>query len=692
MSARQPSSSKLLEGLNAEQRAAVETTEGPVLVLAGAGSGKTRVITVRIAHLLAQGVAPSNVMAVTFTNKAAREMRERVAALVGSDKASQVSVGTFHAFCLAALREHGAHVGFGNGFTICDQSDQVSVMRGVLRDLRVADASIQPAALQARISLMKNRAMSAAEFLEGAADDRDELVGRAYQRYDEHLRRSRSLDFDDLLLYTVELLGKKPFRELYRQRFRYVMVDEYQDTNGPQYALVKAIAGGHRNLCVVGDDDQSIYGWRGADVQKILSFARDFKGAKVVKLETNYRSTNQILGAANRVIVNNSQRHEKTLRSALGDGAPVGAIASRDENEEADHIAREIRELVLQRQARWSDFAVLFRAATLARPLEAQFRARAIPYVLVGGMSFFDRKEVRDVMAYLKLAVEPQDEVALLRVINCPPRGVGKTSIERALEFAAQHGLSLAAAFERAGEIADLASNAADAVRDFRKLLATAAQLDAHLPLARRVERLIEAVGYRGEVERLYPDELSRQTRWNAVTELVELADAHQRRQRNASFATLLQDLALAETDEQDDGEHERDVVTLMTLHSAKGLEFKRVYLVGVEEGLLPHARSVAEDTIEEERRLMYVGITRAQRFLTLTYTQQRMKFGKTVQSMPSRFLFEIKGTPPPPDWKAAGADTVVTPRPRDPGSKLSSQRSRSVSTPGKRLSARPPR
>jgi superfamily I DNA/RNA helicase len=299
------------------------------------------------------------------------------------------------------LREHGARVGFANGFTICDQADQVSVVRGVLRDLRVADASIQPAALQARISLMKSRAQTAEQFLKGAADDRDELVGRAYQRYDEHLRRARSMDFDDLLLYAVELLGHKPVRDAYRQRFRYLMVDEYQDTNGPQYALVHALAGGHTNLCVVGDDDQSIYGWRGADVGKILSFERDFKGAKVVVLDTNYRSTNQILGAANRVIANNPERHPKSLKSARGDGAPVNAIVSRDENEEADHVAREIKELVLRRQARWRDFAVLFRAAALASPFEAQFRARAIPYVLVGGMSFFDRKEVRDVLAYL---------------------------------------------------------------------------------------------------------------------------------------------------------------------------------------------------------------------------------------------------------------------------------------------------
>jgi DNA helicase-2/ATP-dependent DNA helicase PcrA len=439
------------------------------------------------------------------------------------------------------------------------------------------------------------------------------------------------------------------------------MVDEYQDTNGPQYEIIKAIAGGHRNLCVVGDDDQSIYGWRGADVAKILSFERDFKGAKVVRLETNYRSTNQILGAANRVIVNNAKRHAKTLKAAAGDGAPVTAIQLLDENEEADHVAREIAMLVDRRQAKLSDFAVLFRTSQQPRVFEAQFRARGLPYTLVGGMSFFDRKEVRDVLAYLKLAVSPHDEVSLLRVINCPPRGVGKTSLDRALEFAARNGISLAAAFDRAHEIEGVASSTADAVRDFRRLIATASHVDESAPLARRVERLIEVVGYRTEVERCYPDQRTRDLRWAAVGEVIEFADSHERRSRHATLATFLQDLTLTANDDTSDAEPgERARVMLMTLHSAKGLEFPRVYLVGLEEGLLPHLRSVAEDTVEEERRLMYVGITRARTHLTLTYTKQRTKFGRQVDSMPSRFLYEIKGTPPPADWIPAGSDAHV--------------------------------
>jgi len=653
--------SKLVEGLNAEQRAAVETTEGPVLVLAGAGSGKTRVITVRIAHLLEKGVAPDNILAMTFTNKAAREMRERVGKLVGKERAEKLFVGTFHGFCLAALREHGEHVGLGGGFTICDASDQVSTVRGVLRELRVGNSTVQPAALQSRISLMKNKLVDPDEFLGKAATDEDELLGRAYKQYDEQLRRAKTLDFDDLLLYTLRMLAKKEVREQYSRRFRFVMVDEYQDTNGPQYEIVKAIAGAHRNLCVVGDDDQSIYGWRGADVTKILSFERDFKGAKVVRLETNYRSTNQILGAANRVIANNPKRLGKTLRSAFGDGKPVSAVVLKDDNEEADHIAKEIKLLVDRREAKFGDFAVLFRASILARGFETAFRARGLPYILVGGMSFFDRKEVRDVMAYLKLAVAPEDEVALLRVINCPPRGVGKASLDKALEFAAEQGISLAKAFEQ-GEIPGVPEAAIHAVRDFRKLVATAANLDEKLGLSQRVERLLEAVAYKTEIERLYPDEITRAQRWAAVTEVIELAARHQQKNSRATFTTLLQDLTLESNDDGDDAEHKKDVVTLMTLHAAKGLEFPRVYLVGVEEGLLPHLRSVAEDTVEEERRLMYVGITRAQRYLTISYTQERVKFGKAQPSMPSRFLFEIKGSPPPEGWVPAGQAPPVRP------------------------------
>jgi DNA helicase II / ATP-dependent DNA helicase PcrA len=652
----------LLDGLNPEQMSGVTCTAGPLLVLAGAGSGKTRVITVRIAHLLARKVDPREVLCLTFTNRAAREMRERVAALVGKTRAEELTLGTFHSFCVQALREHGAAVGVARNFTICDSADQLSAFRGALRELRIPEASLQPSALQARVSLYKNKLMESGGFLEQAADDTDELVGRAWQRYEEQLARMRTLDFDDLLLFTLRLLKQHPgVRERFEQRYRHVSVDEYQDTNGPQYEILRQIAGRHRNLCVVGDDDQSIYGWRGADVSKILGFERDFPGAKVVRLETNYRSTRQIVEAANRLIANNPLRHEKTLRAAAGDGPPISGMRLEDETQEAEYIAREMRELVQTGGARLSDFAVLFRAAALARPFEERLRAHQLPYVLVGGMSFFDRKEVRDVLAFLRLVENPEDEVSLLRVINTPPRGIGKTTIERVLEHAAQHGIPAARAFTAQEPIDGVAPAQAQAVRSFLELLATLRKSVGVKGLAGLVRSVIDGVGYRGEVERLYPDPLGFETRWAAVDEVLQLAVQHERGRRGANLGTFLQELTLTSSDEPE-AERQGDAITLMTLHAAKGLEFPRVYLVGLEEGIFPHARAIAEDGIEEERRLMYVGITRARRNLTLTCTAQRNKYGRTVESMPSRFLFELKGEAPPKGWRPYGhsAETVA--------------------------------
>ena len=654
----------ILAGLNPEQRRGVVTTEGPVLVLAGAGSGKTRVITVRIAHLLAKGVDPRAILALTFTNKAAAEMRERVAGLVGKASAEPLTLGTFHAFCLKLLKEHGTLLGYPRGFTICDSSDQIAVLRGALRELRVAETSIQPGALHSRISLEKNKLVTAAAFLGKAADDREELIGKAWLRYEEHLLRARSMDFDDLLLNAVKLLGDHPkVKQALAARYRYVMVDEYQDTNTPQYEIVRLIAGGHRNLCVVGDDDQSIYGWRGADITKILSFEKDFKGAAVVRLETNYRSTSQILGAANRVIANNPGRHGKTLVSALGNGEPVMAVAQADENVEAERIVQQVHDLVRKGRAKYSDYAILFRTGTQPRPFEQQLRARTIPYVLVGGMSFFDRKEVRDVLAYLRLCAAEDDEVSLLRVINTPPRGVGKTSIERLLEFATEQGISVPAALARANEAKDLDPRALESIQAFQRLMRTAAGRVGELSLQAFVRHVVDAVGYRAEVERLYPDERARAERWNAVEDVANFARNHEGRKKGATLATFLEELALGAEDRDEAPEKGRDVVTLMTLHAAKGLEFPRVYLVGVEEGILPHQRAVQEDTVEEERRLMYVGITRAQHQLTISHCLERTKYGARSACFPSRFLYEIKGEAPPKDWRPARSDKEESPQ-----------------------------
>jgi len=644
----------LLAKLNPEQRAAVECTEGPLLVLAGAGTGKTRVITVRIAHLVAKGVGPERILAVTFTNKAAREMRARLAALIGAEQAALPFVGTFHAFCLEVLREHSERAGLGKSFTISDGADQLSLLRGVLRTLHVEGAELQAGDLQARISLLKNRLVGQGSFLEGAADEKDELVGRAWGRYQEELTRARSLDFDDLLLRTVQLLKEKggPV-ERYRERFRYVLVDEYQDTNAPQYEIVRAIAGQHRNLCVVGDDDQSIYGWRGADVTRILHFERDFPGARVVALETNYRSTEPILRAANRVIANNTERHRKELRSALGDGEPLQLVTAEGAEEEADHVARDILAHVQRREARWGDFAVLLRTGPQARAFESQFRARSVPYVLVGGRSFFDRKEVRDVVAYLKLLVQPEDELAFARVANVPPRGLGAKTLERVLVHSARARVGIAEAFEAAESIEGVGAAAGAAGRDLCRLLATL-RAEAGATLVGRIERCLEAIGYRAEVERLYPDPLERSSRWAAVEELLQTARVFQQRRKDSTLAAFLQALTLESEDDDPVEEGERHAVTLMTLHSAKGLEFPRVYLVGLEEGLMPHRRALAEGEVEEERRLMYVGITRAQRALTLCQTKARARHGRAGESLTSRFVFELKGEPPPPAWQRA--------------------------------------
>src|SRR5262245_3218112 len=451
-----PGADTLLATLNPAQREAVSTTEGPLLVLAGAGTGKTRVITTRIAYLIANGAAPASILAVTFTNKAAGEMRERVAALVG-ERAREVTLGTFHAFCVKVLREHGRRLGLPRRFTICDAADQLSAVKSALRELRVHETTIHPSAALARISLGKNRLESAEALLANAEGGRDQLVGSVWQRYREHLGRTRTLDFDDLLLETLRLLNEHAdVLRRYRERYRHVLVDECQDTNGPQYEIVRAIAGEHRNVCVVGDDDQSIYGWRGADIRKILGFPRDFEGARVVKLVTNSRTTSEILDAANALIGKNPSRHDKELVAARGGGRPVRYARLKDETQEAQFVVEALRGLLTSGQARASECAILCRTQVQFRPFEGELRAQGVPYSVVGGLSFFDRKEVRDIVAYLRLAANPHDETSLLRVVNTPSRGVGKASLDRVLAFATEQGISASEAFARSAEIADL--------------------------------------------------------------------------------------------------------------------------------------------------------------------------------------------------------------------------------------------
>ncbi len=634
-----------LHKLNEAQREAVMTTEGPLLVLAGAGTGKTRVITTRIGYLMSRGVAPENILAVTFTTKAATEMRERIARLVGAP-AKRLTVGTFHAFCMRALRAHSEAVGLPRAFSICDASDQLSAVKSVMRELRVHETTMHPSAVLSRISFNKNRLLT-------PKDEDNVLVASVWERYQEYLERSQSVDFDDLLLKTLRLLkSRKKIRDLFRDTYRYVLVDEYQDTNHPQYEIVRAISAGHRNICVVGDDDQSIYGWRGADIQKILGFHRDFKGAKIVRLLTNYRSTAPILEAANAVIRNNPARHEKKLRSTRGAGEPVRLTRLRDEVTEARFVAEEIAKLVRRREAKLSECAVLFRTQVQPRPFEVEFRAAGLPYVLVGGMSFFDRKEVRDILAFLKLVANPEDETSLMRVINTPPRSIGKTTIDRVVDFATENGISVHAVFERGDEIAGLSASALESYRTFRAILSSSSLPRASQGLVAGISELLEALSYRTEVRRLYADPMTREARWAAVEEVQNFAENYTRKSKSPALVGFLEELALSSGEDTKDREDDsREAVTLMTLHAAKGLEYPHVFLVGMEEGLLPHARSVEDGGLEEERRLAYVGITRAMSALTLSFVSERARYGNRAPVMPSRFLFEMKGKEPPEDW-----------------------------------------
>ncbi len=656
---------KILEQLNPEQRRAVTTTDGPVLVLAGAGSGKTRVITVRIAYLLDRGVPPEQVLAMTFTNKAATEMRERVSELVGEERGARLTVGTFHSFCLKQLREHCALVGFPNGISIADASDQVAACKSVLRELRIPEASIKPALLQSRISLLKNQLVTPQQYDKRPGDDLDDLIGRGYTRYEDFLRRSRKMDFDDLLIYMVTLLkSNEVVRKELQDRYRYVMVDEYQDTNGPQYEIVNRIAREHRNVCVVGDDDQSIYSWRGADITKILNFEKVYPEAAVVRLETNYRSTQEILDAANRVIRNNPTRHEKTLRSHAGRGELIQLVAHRDDTTEAEYVVREIRMRVDGGKNRLSDFAILFRTAIQPRIFEVELRARGIPYVLVGGMSYFDRKELRDVLAYLKVIQNPKDEVSLLRIINCPPRGVGKTTLDKVLAYATEQGISVPEAFAKADHIEGLNKKAVEAVQRLQRRLKALGAEKPKEDLVPFILRVLDVFAYKDEIARCYPTESDRDARWQAIIGLTKFAENHVKRRKRPSLGTFLNELTLTtDNDKSKEEAGKTNAITLMTLHSAKGLEFPRVFLVGLEEGILPHAKSVEQDSIEEERRLMYVGITRARQGLTVSYNTERAKYGTRVQSHPSRFLFEMRDAEPPEDWVPAGRYDELPPQ-----------------------------
>ncbi len=638
---------ELLRGLNVAQREAVSTTEGPVLVLAGAGTGKTRVITYRIAYLLARGVRPESVLGLTFTNKAAAEMRERIGHLLGGG-AKGIVLSTFHSLGMRILRTHAQRLGYRRNFSIHDTSDQVSLVRTIARDIRGDVPAKQPAAILAAISRLKNRLVFPDAAADEADDDFEALVATVYARYQEHLRVLNSVDFDDLILLPAALLEREPeVRDEYRHRFRYILVDEYQDTNGAQYELLQRLVNPARNLCVVGDDDQSIYGFRGADREKILRFERDFPGATVVKLEENYRSTERILRLANAVIAAGANRHDKELRSTLGRGERVRLVFAEDEAAEVDTVVREIDLLRSDPATRERPVAILVRSAQQARPFEQKLRLRQIPYVLIGGQSWFDRKEIRDVLAYWKATANPSDDLSLLRVINVPKRGFGTGTIEKLDAFARTERISISEALPRigAGE-GDFAPRVRASCTEVAELFSRARDRLERREFSDMASSLIAEADYAQAVTDLYPDPLVRDARWRSVREFVNSVGEWARRDPTAEFTEFLSALSL---DEQLSRGKDEDAtrggrVTLMTLHSAKGLEFPVVYLVGVEEDILPHRRSVADGdhAIEEERRIFYVGITRAREELVMTCASSRNLYGESKEREPSRFLTEL--------------------------------------------------
>jgi DNA helicase-2/ATP-dependent DNA helicase PcrA len=650
--------------LNASQHAAVMTPSGPLLVLAGAGSGKTRVVTYRIAELIRRGTAPDRILAVTFTNKAADEMRQRAAALLGKRLPQQPEISTFHSLCVRILRRHITHLGYPSGFAIYDRGDQEGVARAALREIRAAEGLLRPGDLLACVGRWKMAALGPPQAAARAQSDKEHLAASAYRRYQDALKAAGAVDFDDLLLLTEELFARFPkIRAAEAARFDHLLVDEYQDTNGSQYRIVKALAAGHRNLCVVGDDDQSIYGWRGAEVAHILDFRKDWPEAKVVRLEINYRSTREILAWANRLIAFNRHRHAKVLQATAG-GQEPRILQLADEVQEAKAVVAELAGRIGREGRTARDFAVLFRTNEQPRTFEMELRLAKIPYVLVGGLSFYDRKEVRDVLAYLKVLVNPRDEGSLLRILNTPPRGIGQGTVKRLLAEAIARKKPLWEVLPQAG---------LPAVEQFCDLVRRYQRFERE-PRVELLRDLIHEIGYREDLRRLYPDADQQEARWAAVEEVVNALGSYRQRANAPTLAGFLQEIALANSEQEKDKESklQRDAVALMTLHAAKGLEFPEVYIVGMEEGLLPHARSVAGDdaAVDEERRLCYVGVTRAKRRLTLTLALSRQKWGKPRPSIPSRFLYELTGQAQNPNYLAAKRGERPKPRPAGQGQK----------------------
>jgi superfamily I DNA/RNA helicase len=657
-----------LSTLNPQQRLAVETMHGPVLILAGAGTGKTRVITVRVAHLVARGIAPGHILAVTFTNKAAREMQERVAKLlprrVQSPKSkvqshgagaqpsttnAQPTICTFHSLCVRILRRHIEKLGYKRNFVIYDESEQLGAIKKILAQISAKGEKTDPAAILALLSRFRNGGERAAVFGDPSVRAMAEHVR---SRYESALRACNAVDFDDLILLTLRLFKEHPGAlEACRAKYRYVMVDEYQDTNAAQFQLVKALTQEHRNLCVVGDDDQSIYGWRGAEIANLLDMEKHFPETKVIKLEQNYRSTNTILNAANAIIKHNVRRRGKRLWSQKGDGPKILLQAFANDEEEARTIAEQIEYARLAHRVPWAEQAILFRTNMQSRPLETALRQAGVRYHLIGGQSFFDRREIRDFLAYLKALLNPNDDISLLRIANVPARGLSDVTMERLLAASHERKCPVFAVMKNAAVTATFQAKTRENIEGFvgliertRGRLQTESLSRDPRALQTLADRFLEEIGYFAELRRSEKNPEAAENRIRNLEDLVVTLDGGEAAAQPPfdRLQSFLEQITLDTEREEEEDEAPGEAVTLITMHSCKGLEFPNVYIVGLEDGLLPHARSKVEGTLDEERRLFYVAVTRAMKTLTISHCGGRKKYGSLVPCHPSPFLKEL--------------------------------------------------
>ena len=630
----------LLTGLNKEQQQAVQHTEGPLLILAGAGSGKTKVLTVRIAHLLAQGVNPYEILAITFTNKAAKEMKSRVESLVG-DVANRIWLSTFHSFCAKFLRfELDNFLGYNSNFTIYDTSDSQAVIKAALKALNLDDKYYPVGAMIGAISDAKNKLLFASDFRKQARDFYQQKVADVYEYYERELRKNNALDFDDLLLVAVKLLqSNEAVLDKYSKRFRYVMIDEYQDTNHAQYLLAKLLASHWKNIAVVGDADQSIYAWRGADIQNILDFEKDYPNCTSIKLEQNYRSTKIILDAANAVIENNEGRPKKNLWTDKTEGAKIQHFTAQSEHEEAAFIGDTIAKKHDIHGVPYGDMAILYRTNAQSRVLEEALIKRALPYTMVGGTKFYDRKEIKDVLAYLRVLYNPFDDLSLLRIINVPKRSIGATTVAKLQDYARANGTSLFMTLTQLHLVDTIKGKTKEKLEEFGILIFTLVAEMEDKTVLDILESILDRTGYLAQLEE--STDPQDQARAENIGELLSVAKDFQDTNPTGTVEDFLEQVALV--NDVDSFEQEESKVTLMTLHAAKGLEFPIVFLGGLEEGLFPHSRTLMNpEEIEEERRLAYVGITRAEKELYISNATTRTVFGRTSSYLPSRFIDEI--------------------------------------------------